>query len=64
MAEDSLADQLNVPEWLNEQFVTDVLRSHEKEPDLKVTKLDFTPGSAKGDNYASVIIRAWNRVKL
>ncbi|EDX14408.1 GD21211 [Drosophila simulans] len=58
MAEDSSADQLSVPEWLNEQFVTDVLKSHEKEPDLKVTKLDYTPGSAKGDNYASDIIRA------
>ncbi|XP_039494485.1 uncharacterized protein LOC120453723 [Drosophila santomea] len=52
------ADQWSAPEWLNVQFVTEVLSSYEKEPDLKVTKLDSNPGSAKGDNYASAIIRA------
>uniref|UniRef100_B3P6L6 GG11396 n=1 Tax=Drosophila erecta TaxID=7220 RepID=B3P6L6_DROER len=58
MTEDSSADQLSVPEWLSVQFVTEVLSSHENEPDLRVTKLDCTPGSAQGDNYASVIVRA------
>ncbi|XP_070072697.1 uncharacterized protein [Drosophila takahashii] len=46
MAEDSL----NLPEWLNVQFITEVLSGHVTEPDLKVTNLDFAPGSVKGDN--------------
>ncbi|XP_016952867.1 uncharacterized protein LOC108026441 [Drosophila biarmipes] len=59
MAEDSFnADELNPPEWLNVQFIEDVLRVHEKASDLQVTNLSFTPASAKGDHYASIMFRA------
>ncbi|XP_017079997.1 LOW QUALITY PROTEIN: uncharacterized protein LOC108113800 [Drosophila eugracilis] len=59
MAEDSFnADELNPPEWLNVEFITEVLSGYEKEPDLSVTNLIFTPASAKGDHYASIMFRA------
>jgi len=59
MAEDSFnADELNPPEWLNAQFITDVLSAHEKASDLQITNLSFTPASAKGDHYASIMFRA------
>ncbi|XP_017140061.1 uncharacterized protein LOC108154314 isoform X1 [Drosophila miranda] len=52
------ADELVAPEWLNGQFITKVLSEHEKAPELKVTGLHFSPASAKGDHYASVMFRA------
>ncbi|XP_052846932.1 uncharacterized protein LOC128258939 [Drosophila gunungcola] len=59
MAEGSFhAEELNTPEWLNEQFITKVLSDYEKEPSLKVTNLAFTPASPKGDHYASIMFRA------
>ncbi|XP_017079998.2 uncharacterized protein LOC108113801 [Drosophila eugracilis] len=50
--------ELNHPEWLNVQFITEVLNNYKKEIDLKVTHLVITPGSSVGDNYASVMYRA------
>ncbi|XP_017007975.2 uncharacterized protein [Drosophila takahashii] len=59
MAEESFnADELNPPEWLNVQFITKVLSGYEKAADLEVTNLSFTPASAKGDHYASIMFRA------
>jgi len=51
-------DELVPPEWLNSEFIADVLGSHEKEPVLKVIDLTFSPASAKGDHYASIMFRA------
>ncbi|EDX14401.1 GD21208 [Drosophila simulans] len=51
------ADELEAPAWLNAQFITDVLRTYEKCPDLQVTDLKITPASAQGDHYASVMFR-------
>jgi len=51
-------DELVPPEWLNSEFIADVLRSHEKEPVPKVIDLTFSPASAKGDHYASIMFRA------
>ncbi|XP_017018696.1 uncharacterized protein [Drosophila kikkawai] len=59
MAEESFnVDELNPPEWLNLQFITEVLRGHEKAPELKVIDLAFMPASPKGDHYASIMLRA------
>lgn len=59
MAEESFHDdELNPPEWLNVQFMTQVLRGYEKDSNLKVINLSFTPASAKGDHYASIMFRA------
>lgn len=51
------ADELEAPAWLNAQFITDVLRTYEKCPELEVTDLKITPASAQGDHYASVMFR-------
>ncbi|XP_043653741.1 uncharacterized protein LOC122620377 [Drosophila teissieri] len=59
MAEESFnADEMTPPEWLNVQFISQVLSDHEKDSNLKVTNLSFTPASAKGDHYASIMFRA------
>ncbi|KAH8283950.1 hypothetical protein KR054_005622, partial [Drosophila jambulina] len=52
------ADELQPPEWLNSEFITEVLTKYEKVPELKVTDLKITPASAQGDHYASVMFRA------
>ncbi|XP_016952869.1 uncharacterized protein LOC108026443 [Drosophila biarmipes] len=51
-------DGLNIPEWLNVQFITNVLSNHQKNPELQVTNLDLSAGSSVGDSYASVMFRA------
>ncbi|XP_043064927.1 uncharacterized protein LOC122320731 [Drosophila ficusphila] len=51
-------DELSPPEWLNVQFITEVLSGYEKVNELEVTNLSFTPASAKGDHYASIMFRA------
>ncbi|KAH8312773.1 hypothetical protein KR044_012884 [Drosophila immigrans] len=52
------ADELVAPEWLNAEFLTEVLTNYEKEPRLKVLEFKITPASGKGDHYASVMFRA------
>ncbi|KAH8298273.1 hypothetical protein KR018_012357 [Drosophila ironensis] len=52
------ADELEAPEWLNAKFIERVLSEYEKRPELKVTNLTVTPGSAQGDHYASAMFRA------
>lgn len=59
MAEESFnADELIPPEWLNSQFIAEVLSGHEKAPELKVIDLILCPSCAKGDHYASIMYRA------
>ncbi|KAH8232668.1 hypothetical protein KR032_011419, partial [Drosophila birchii] len=59
MAEESFnEDELNPPEWLKLEFITEVLSGHEKAPELKVIDLTFAPASPKGDHYASIMFRA------
>ncbi|XP_017953558.1 uncharacterized protein LOC108649069 [Drosophila navojoa] len=52
------SDELDTPEWLGPQFMKEVLDQHLKLPDLKIIDAKFTPASAKGDHYASVMFRA------
>ncbi|EDW84841.2 uncharacterized protein Dwil_GK12930 [Drosophila willistoni] len=52
------ADELEAPEWLNSQFITEVLSKYQNETQLEVLDLRISPASAKGDHYASVMFRA------
>ncbi|XP_017874034.1 PREDICTED: uncharacterized protein LOC108621287 [Drosophila arizonae] len=52
-------DELEVVEWLDSQFFTEVLQHYEKAPELRLTDLRLSPASAQGDHYASVMFRAW-----
>ncbi|KAH8399612.1 hypothetical protein KR215_004983, partial [Drosophila sulfurigaster] len=52
------ADELVAPEWLNAEFLREVLMKHLKEPELKVLDIVMSPASAKGDHYASVMFRS------
>ncbi|XP_060649129.1 uncharacterized protein LOC132786584 [Drosophila nasuta] len=52
------ADELVAPEWLNAEFLRDVLIKHLKAPELKVLDVVMSPASAKGDHYASVMFRS------
>ncbi|XP_017052659.1 uncharacterized protein LOC108095866 [Drosophila ficusphila] len=51
-------DELVPPEWLNSEFIAHVMGSHDGEPVTEVTDLTFSPASAKGDHYASIMFRA------
>ncbi|XP_017123949.1 uncharacterized protein LOC108143886 isoform X1 [Drosophila elegans] len=51
-------DELVPPDWLNSEFIEGVLKSDEMETVLKVIDLTFSPASAKGDHYASIMFRA------
>ncbi|XP_016980508.2 uncharacterized protein LOC108045636 [Drosophila rhopaloa] len=51
-------DELHAPAWLNAQFLGEILSTYKKDPELKVTDLEITPGTAQGDHYASVMFRA------
>ncbi|XP_023035762.1 uncharacterized protein LOC111519399 [Drosophila willistoni] len=50
-------DELKSPMWLNDEFITKVLRDYENDAELKVVSLKNLPASAKGDHYASVMFR-------
>ncbi|KAH8267190.1 hypothetical protein KR026_002457 [Drosophila bipectinata] len=51
-------DELVPPEWLDEGFIAKALRDHHTDPDLKVLEVIFSPATAKGDHYASIMFRA------
>ncbi|KAH8247562.1 hypothetical protein KR038_006312 [Drosophila bunnanda] len=52
------ADELQPPEWLNSEFIADVLSKYENDPELRVTDLKISPATAQGDHYASIMFRA------
>ncbi|XP_053958485.1 uncharacterized protein LOC128863379 [Anastrepha ludens] len=57
--EDFNADELQAPEWMNDDFFLKVLTSCEgKGTKIKVRSAKISPASMKGDHYASVIFRA------
>lgn len=51
-------DELVPPEWLDKVFITEALRDYQAEPALKVIGVIFSPATAKGDHYASIMFRA------
>ncbi|XP_023036099.1 uncharacterized protein LOC111519423 [Drosophila willistoni] len=48
----------DLPTWLGEEFITEVLRKYESESELQVLELKVSPACSKGDHYASVMFRA------
>ncbi|EDW66727.1 uncharacterized protein [Drosophila virilis] len=53
------SDELNAPQWLNTEFIREILVKHLKAPELKVVDVKFSPASSKGDHYASLMFRAY-----
>ncbi|XP_037947056.1 uncharacterized protein LOC119678992 [Teleopsis dalmanni] len=51
-------DELVPPEWVNIDFFEAVLQSCENVTKVEVCKFKLTPGTVKGDHFASVIFRA------
>ncbi|KAH8384019.1 hypothetical protein KR009_011740 [Drosophila setifemur] len=51
-------DELVPPEWLDSGFIKEVLQSHEQTPGVNVIDVSFSPATAKGDHYASIMFRA------
>ncbi|KAM8705884.1 hypothetical protein ACLKA7_010219 [Drosophila subpalustris] len=51
-------DELNAPDWMNEQFLKEILNRHFNDPNVGVVNVQISPASAKGDHYASVMFRA------
>lgn len=52
------ADELEAPKWLNAEFFRDVLSNSEKEPTLKISDVQMSPATVKGDHFASIMFRA------
>ncbi|XP_037947059.1 uncharacterized protein LOC119678995 [Teleopsis dalmanni] len=50
-------DELVAPEWLNNEFLRNVLQNCEN-VDVEIINFKLTPGTMKGDHYASVMFRA------
>ncbi|GAB0087172.1 LOC111597534 [Sergentomyia squamirostris] len=51
-------DELNPPDFLNQDFFQKVLQNHENDKALKITKLEIIPGSKPGDHFASIMFKA------
>ncbi|XP_060649324.1 uncharacterized protein LOC132786724 [Drosophila nasuta] len=45
------------PDWLTRDYVEQKLRVYFKDAKLQLTELQVTPGTANGENYASVMTR-------
>lgn len=45
------------PEWLNEDFFLNILRTTEKDPSIILTSFNMRPAIAKGEHYASCMYR-------
>lgn len=55
--EENLLSSEEIPSWLNEVFIENVLRSFYDDEDLKVRCLKIQQCGGKGDSYASVMFR-------
>lgn len=51
------SSSLKIPEHLNSEFFSEALNNGLNTKDVKILKLDFSLGSAAGDNYLSNIYR-------
>ncbi|XP_049305750.1 uncharacterized protein LOC125776601 [Bactrocera dorsalis] len=57
--EDFNADELQAPEWMNNDFFLKVLKNCEqKTSKIEIVNVNISPASMQGDHYASVIFRA------
>lgn len=55
--DDCLLSVEEIPEWLNEDFIENILRKYFVKDDLKVHRLKVQPCGGKGDSYASTMYR-------
>ncbi|XP_059621219.1 uncharacterized protein LOC132264900 [Phlebotomus argentipes] len=51
-------DEVNPPEFLNEQYFENALRKAENDKALKITNLQLLPGTKPGDHFASIMFKA------
>ncbi|XP_036341060.1 uncharacterized protein LOC118750443 [Rhagoletis pomonella] len=59
------ADELQAPEWINDDFFLKVLSNCEgKTSQVKIKDVKISPASMKGDHYASVMFRAQLQYEL
>lgn len=57
MSNDYNPDELEALEWLNEQYIWQILSKYENTIELKLIEFEISPASAQGDHYASVMFR-------
>ncbi|XP_023293695.2 uncharacterized protein LOC111676917 [Lucilia cuprina] len=50
-------DELVAPEWINKDFLEDVLQQYKNDKTLKIIDFNISPACVKGDHYASVMFR-------
>lgn len=55
--DDSLLSPDEIPDWLSEAFIENILRRHFKRESLKVNCLRIQPCGGKGESYASIMYR-------
>lgn len=54
---------LKVPDWLNEEFISEVLKDNDENHKRKIiTKLSVSPGTERATNYSSIIYRVETEV--
>ena len=46
------------PQWLDEQFLMQILKNNERNENVQVTNFELSPAAQAGDHYASVMFRA------
>ncbi|XP_054084397.1 uncharacterized protein LOC105221679 [Zeugodacus cucurbitae] len=64
-ANDFNADELQAPEWMDNDFFLKVLQNCEKKGSrVEIVSTKISPASMKGDHYASVMFRALLEYKL
>uniref|UniRef100_A0A1B0C8D6 CHK kinase-like domain-containing protein n=1 Tax=Lutzomyia longipalpis TaxID=7200 RepID=A0A1B0C8D6_LUTLO len=51
-------DEINPPDFLNQDFFENVLRESENDKALKITQLKLVPGTKPGDHFASIMFKA------
>ncbi|KAH8343742.1 hypothetical protein KR059_006982, partial [Drosophila kikkawai] len=52
------------PEWLTHKYIEHALRSHYKDDDLTITRLQINPALGPGENYGGVLTRVRVNFKL
>ncbi|XP_055695949.1 uncharacterized protein LOC129797409 [Lutzomyia longipalpis] len=51
-------DEVNPPDFLNQEFFENVLQTSENDKALKITQLKLVPGTKPGDHFASIMFKA------
>ncbi|KNC24661.1 hypothetical protein FF38_13554 [Lucilia cuprina] len=52
-----IEDELVAPEWINKDFLEDVLQQYRNDKTLKIIDFNISPACVKGDHYASIMFR-------